>query len=131
MQQHYIVFNMSNYDKRGYLQVGIAPRADVNLGIAKQYDEKFNYYNPSKEDQSTELPKVPTLPAEDKARIDKLFADANPIPTPDTSQKEKLQKDLDNAKQAQEKARMDYEDARDEAYTQESTSKKIIFGLEK
>jgi len=50
MQDYYVVYDMSQYEKRKYLQVGLAPKADENLGVAKQYDSKSDHYSPASED---------------------------------------------------------------------------------
>jgi hypothetical protein len=40
MQDYYVVYDMSQYESKKYLQIGIAPQAVWNIGLAKQYDRK-------------------------------------------------------------------------------------------
>lgn len=46
MQDYYVVYDMSQYEADGYLQVGIAPQGKWNIGLAKQYDRGSGYYAP-------------------------------------------------------------------------------------
>ena len=46
MQDYYVVYDMSQYESKKYLQVGIAPQASYNIGLAKQYDRGSGYYGP-------------------------------------------------------------------------------------
>ena len=46
MQDYYVVYDMSQYDSKKYLQVGLAPQADWNQGLAKHYDREGGHYKP-------------------------------------------------------------------------------------
>jgi len=46
MQEYYVIYDMSQYETRGYLQVGIAPQGNWNQGLAKLYDRGNKAYAP-------------------------------------------------------------------------------------